>query len=114
MAGGGAHRSGAGKAWRSRGRHHLSSLATYSLPDLLGAQGVWGSPEMAREPEQRNLLQVRGLGLRREVPDLHVLGHALPKGGHGALLYEEEVGWAAGSLSMFSQRSADGKRLTEG
>ena len=77
-----------------------------------GPQDFGGSPEMAGEP--RDLVQVCGLGARGEVPDLHVLDHALPKGGHDALLCEEERGKARGSPSMVSQQSADGKRVTEG
>jgi hypothetical protein len=52
--------------------------------------------------------------MRREIPYLHVFGHALSKGCHGKLLCEMEC--AASSHSMLSQRSLGGKeemRLTE-
>ena len=45
-----------------------------------------------------------------EIPHLHVLGHALPKGCHGKLLCEME--FAASSLSMLSHGSSQRKAGT--
>ena len=43
--------------------------------------------------EQGDMQNMRRLGVRRQVPHLHVLDHALPKQGHRKLLCEVE--WAA-------------------
>src|SRR5437867_2106732 len=68
-------------------------------PDILGSQILRGFVEVACE--QRNLLHVGGLRVRRKIPHLHVFGHALPKGCHERLLCEMEC--AASSNSMLSQ-----------
>jgi hypothetical protein len=56
--------------------------------NFLGPQYFRRRVEVARE--ERDLLHVRSLGVGREVPDLHVLDHALPKRCHGALLGQRE------------------------
>ena len=61
---------------------------------------------MARE--QGDLLHVGRLRVQREIPHLHVFGHALPKGCHGKLLCEMEC--AASSHSMLSQRNQKGRK----
>jgi len=48
-----------------------------------------------------NLLQIRPLRVRREIAELHVLGHALTKWRHGRLLCE--IKRATGRRSMVSQ-----------
>ena len=68
---------------------------------MLWTQGIRRLAEVACE--QGNLLEVGGLGVRRQVPHLHVLSHPLPKGGHGNLLCEMEG--AASSTFMISQLS---------
>jgi hypothetical protein len=75
--------------------------------DLLGPQHFRGLVEVACK--QRDLLNVGGLRVRRQIAHLHVLGHSLPNGCHGKLLHETE--FAASSLSMFPQwRSGGGGR----
>ncbi len=54
--------------------------------DLLGLQQRWGPADMTGEPGYG--VHVRALGMRRQVPDLHVLAHALAKRGHRRLLCE--------------------------
>jgi len=59
-------------------------------------------PELVRwfaeiSSKQRDLLHVRGLGMRGEIAHLHILDHALAKGSHGKLLCEME--WAARAAS---------------
>src|SRR6516164_3620786 len=43
--------------------------------------------------EQGDMQNIRGLGVRRQVPHLHVLDHALPRACHRKLLCEVE--WTA-------------------
>jgi hypothetical protein len=47
------------------------------VPNVFDPQVRWGSIEMSGE--HRNLLNVRASGQWSEVPDLHILGHALAK-----------------------------------
>ena len=70
-----------------RGDGHLDRTGRQLLPvcqiqlvcaDFHGAEIRRGSIEVAGE--QRNLQEVCGLRDRRQVPHLHILGHALPKG----------------------------------
>src|SRR5271169_3490595 len=52
--------------------------------------------------EQRDMQNIRSLGVRREIPHLHVLGHALPEGCHRKLLCEVE--WAAHAATPNSRK----------
>ena len=52
--------------------------------DLLGTQDVWRSPEVPSE--LGDVVHIRPLGMRGELPHLHVFEHAASKGGHGTLL----------------------------
>src|SRR5207248_3470182 len=59
--------------------------------------------------EQGDMQNIRSLGVRRQVPHLHVLDHALPKEGHRKLLCEVE--WAAHAATPGSRkRSLSGAR----
>ena len=55
-------------------------------PDLLGTQGVRRLPEVPSEPG--DTLHVCPLGMRRELPHLHVFEQASSKDCHGTLLCE--------------------------
>jgi hypothetical protein len=55
-------------------------------PDLLPTQAFRRLTEMTGEP--RDLMQISGLGQRREVANLHILDHATAKRGHRQLLCE--------------------------
>src|ERR1700730_4814172 len=52
--------------------------------------------------EQGDMQNIRSLGVRRQVPHLHVLDHALPKEGHRKLLCEVE--WAAHAATPGSRK----------
>src|SRR6266404_1018250 len=57
--------------------------------------------------EQGDMQNIRGLGVRRQVPHLHVLDHALPKEGHRKLLCEVE--WAAHAATQaLANRASQG------
>ena len=74
-----------------------------------------GRPESPRGPsgratrrsarEARHMLKVRALGQRGQVADLHVFEHALPKRGHGGLLWERR-----GAFQAVSQERRGGRR----
>ena len=53
--------------------------------------------------EQGDMQNIRSLGVRRQVPHLHVLDHALPKEGHRKLLCEVE--WAAHAATPGSRKT---------
>ncbi len=79
------------EADRGDGNEHgtgrkLPVLAQMDLvgPDIVGAQQLGRLAEMTGE--LGDLLQIRALGERREVADLHILDHATAKRGHGLLL----------------------------
>jgi hypothetical protein len=52
--------------------------------DIVRPEQVWRRAEVAGE--LGDLLQIRPPGVRREIADLHVVGHALPEWCHGRLL----------------------------
>src|SRR5215469_3926575 len=89
-----------------------SELPFVCQVDLVGANLIWSQffrrfTEMACE--QRDLLHVGVLGMRREVPHLHVLGHASSKGCHGKPLCAgrfccKELFRALATLSMLRYR----------
>ena len=65
---------------RPRRQPPLGGQVDLVRADFLGAQALGGLLEVASE--LGDLLQVRLLGVERQVADLHVLEHPLPKGGH--------------------------------
>src|SRR5215471_14617778 len=68
-------------------------------PNVLGGQSIRRRAEVACE--QRYLLEIRCLRMRRQIPHLHVLGHPLSKNGHVKRLLRYES--AASSASTMSQ-----------
>ena len=76
-------------------------------PDVIRPKQLWRLAEVAGE--LGNLLQIRPLGVRREIADLHVFGHTLAEWGHGRRLCEMKR--AAGRRSMLPQSrpSEEGK-----
>jgi hypothetical protein len=83
--------------------------------DVLRAQLLWGSVEVACK--QRDLLHVRRLRVRCEIPHLHVFGHALPKGCHscrrGVIEAPLRNGMCCEQHPMLSQRSRSGVKADE-
>src|SRR5215471_2896780 len=62
-------------------------------PNVLGGQSIRRRAEVACE--QRYLLEIRCLRMRRQIPHLHVLGHPLSKNGHVKLLCDAKALQAA-------------------
>ena len=82
-------------------------------PDLLRAQLLGRAAEMAGEPG--HLADVGRLGVRRQVPDLHIIRHAAAKGCHGESPLRNRMGCAArGSGPMLPQRKPPGKPASSG
>src|SRR5229473_2016116 len=90
---------GNGGVYRVGGQLPLVCQINLVSADVLGPQRIRRLAEVACE--QRNLLKIRGLGVRRQIPHLHVFSHPFPKGGHGKLLCEMEG--AERSTSMVAQ-----------
>src|SRR5713226_10151177 len=71
----------------------VASFLSFRQIDLIRAN-VLGSQHIRRLSEvtceQRNLLEVRCLGMRRQIPYLHILRHSLSKNSHGKLLCDRE------------------------
>ncbi len=75
---------GHGAADRRRGQVPVVCQIQLVGANLRGAQYRWGLAEVTSEPS--DVLHVGALGRRREVANLHVFEHALPKRGHRRLL----------------------------
>jgi len=76
-------------------------------PDIVRPEQVWRPAEVAGE--LGNLLQIRPLGVRCEIADLHVFGHALAEWGHGRLLCETKRATGRRSIVAQSRPSEDGE-----
>ena len=76
-------------------------------PDVVRPEQVRRLAEVAGE--LGDLLQIRPLRVRREVADLHVLGHALAEWGHGRLPCEISARQAAAPWSRNRGRQKMGK-----
>jgi len=76
-------------------------------PDIVRPEQVWRLAEVAGE--LGDLLQIRPLRVRREIADLHVLGHALAEWCHGRLLCEMKRATGAAPWSRNRGRQKMGK-----
>ena len=81
---GGGHADGAGGQLPTGG--HVDLVR----PNLLRAQGVRRLPDVPSE--LGDVVHIRPLGMRGELPHLHVFEQASSEGGHGTLLCEGRLG----------------------
>src|SRR5260370_14624787 len=79
--------------YRVGGQLPLSREVDLIGPNVLGGQRIRRRAEIARE--QRYLLEIRCLRMRRQIPHLHVLSHPLSKNSHEKLLCDTKALQAA-------------------